>query len=237
MQMLLRVVDFETTGGEGSQVVEVGVVDVIGEGSDWCIGSPRTLLLKPTEPISPQARAVHHIEDYALSMAPTSSVEAVERFIRGDKVPDVLVAHHCDFERSFLGDLADARWACTVKAARKAWPQAPGYANQVLRYWLDMDLEPALALPAHRAGPDAFVTAHILQQLLETETVEILVEWTTQPEVVSFGKHKRKSWGDVPLDYLQWMMSEDGMSNKRTVAARRELDRRMASVTSQAVVA
>ncbi|WP_162246614.1 MULTISPECIES: exonuclease domain-containing protein [unclassified Brevundimonas] len=224
--MLLRVVDFETTGGEGSQVIEVGTVDVTGNGRDWRVGAPRTLLLKPTEPVSPHARAVHHISDDELAMASTFSVEAVERFIKADGPPDVLVAHHCDFERSFLGDLALASWVCTVKAARKAWPQAPGHANQVLRYWLELPLDPRFALPAHRAGPDAFVTAHILVQLLQTETVGDLIEWTTQPAVVTFGRHRGKAWGEVPSDYLRWIAGEEGMDMHKCKLAETELARR-----------
>lgn len=229
--MLLRVVDFETTGGEGSQVIEVGTVDVTGDGRDWRVGAPRTLLLKPTEPISPRARAVHHIGDDELALASTSSVEAVERFIKADDLPDVLVAHHCDFERSFLGGLALASWVCTVKAARRAWPQAPGHANQVLRYWLELSLDPRLALPAHRAGPDAFVTAHILVQLLQTETVGDLIEWTTQPTVVTFGRHRGKAWGEVPSDYLRWLAGEEGMDMHKCKLAETELARRDGQVS------
>jgi len=229
--MLLRVVDFETTGGEGSQVIEVGTVDVTGDGRDWRIGEARTLLLKPTQPISPHARAVHHIADDELALAPTSSVEVVERFIKADEPPDVLVAHHCDFERSFLCDLALASWVCTVKAARKAWPQAPGHANQVLRYWLELPLDPRLALPAHRAGPDAFVTAHILVQLLQTEMIGDLIEWTTQPTVVTFGRHRGKAWGEVPSDYLPWLAGEEGMDMHKCKLAETELARRDSRVS------
>jgi len=36
----------------------------------------------------------------------------------------------------------------------------------VLRYWRNLVLDPALAMPPHRAGPDAYVTACLLAELL-----------------------------------------------------------------------
>ncbi len=224
--MRLRVVDFETTGAEGSEVVEAGFVDVEQLDGGWRIGEACTQLFRPLGVVGIQARAVHHITDVALQGAPLSSPEDVERYLTQGLSVDAYVAHNAAFECSFLPRLAKSAWICTAKTARRAWPQAPGYSNQVLRYWLELDLDPSVALPAHRAGPDAYVTAHILQNLLQTETVATLLEWTTQPAVVSFGKHKGRPWDEVPSAYLQWIMGEQGMSEHWLAAARRELDRR-----------
>lgn len=173
--MLLRVVDFETTGPQGSEVIEVGLVDIEGSGREWIVHDPRTILFRPNQPVPPGARAVHHISDRELADAQPTDVTAIEAFIRGGGAAEAYAAHHAEFERSFLGELGSASWICTAKAARRAWPQAPGFSNQVLRYWLELDLDPLRGLPAHRAGPDAYVTAHILVQLLQTETVSDLV--------------------------------------------------------------
>ncbi len=224
--MRLRVVDFETTGAEGSEVIEAGFVDVERCEGGWRIGEPQSQFFSPFDVVSVQARAVHHIPDAALQGAPRSSPEAVERYLTQGEGVDAYVAHSAAFECSFLPRLSKSPWICTAKTARRAWPQAPGYSNQVLRYWLELNLDPSVALPAHRAGPDAYVTAHILQNLLQTETVATLLEWTTQPAVVSFGKHKGRPWDEVPSAYLHWMMGEQDMSEHRLAAARRELDRR-----------
>jgi exodeoxyribonuclease X len=234
--MLLRVVDFETTGPVGSEVIEIGLVDVEGRGLDWDIRDPRTILLKPTDTVPPGARAVHHISDRDLSAASPTSQSAVEAFILGEQTVDHYVAHHAAFERSFLGELGDASWICTAKAARRAWPQAPGFSNQVLRYWLQLDLDPSRGLPAHRAGPDAFVTAHILVQLLQTETINELVAWTTQPEVVRFGRHRGRAWSEVPSDYLRWLVEESDMDASRLRPAKAELEARSASFVEMAPV-
>ncbi|HEV2081790.1 MAG TPA: hypothetical protein VGR32_04970 [Brevundimonas sp.] len=227
--MRLRVVDFETTGAQGSEVIEAAFVDLERVGVEWRVGLPTARLFRPCGGVSVHARAVHHIRDADLHSAEASSVEAVERFLSQGAAIDAFVAHHAEFERSFLPSLRSAQWICTAKSARRAWPQAVGHSNQVLRYWLDLQLDPALALPAHRAGPDAYVTAHILQQLLLTETADTLIDWTTQPSVVSFGKHKGQPWSEVPSGYLHWMMTENDMADRHRQRAQNELKRREAN--------
>ena len=224
--MLVRVVDFETTGPQGSEVIEVGLVDLEGSGRDWSVRDPRTTLLKPAEAVTPSARAVHHISDRDLVGAEPSTVSAVEAFIRGDSTADIYAAHHAEFELSFLGNLASASWICTAKAARRAWPHAPGFSNQVLRYWLELDLDPGRGLPAHRAGPDAFVTAHILLQLLQTETISDLIAWTTQPDVVRFGRYRGRAWTELTSDYLRWIAEESDMDASSVRLAKAELGAR-----------
>lgn len=224
--MRLRVVDFETTGAQGSEVIEAAFVDVDLMGAEWRVGLPTAKLYRPRGVVSVHARAVHHICDADFDSADASSAESVERFLSQGPAVDAFVAHHAEFERSFLPSLSNAPWICTAKSARRAWPQAVGHSNQLLRYWLDLRLDPALALPAHRAGPDAYVTAHILQQLLLTESADTLIEWTTQPSVVSFGKHKGQPWSEVPSGYLQWMMSENDMADRHRRRAEDELKRR-----------
>lgn len=233
--MRLRVVDFETTGAQGSEVIEAAFVDLEQVGVEWRVGLLTARLFRPCGGVSVHARAVHHIRDADLQSAEASSVEAVERFLSQGAAVDAFVAHHAEFERSFLPSLRSAPWICTAKSARCAWPQAVGHSNQILRYWLDLQLDPALALPAHRAGPDAYVTAHILRELLRTETVQGLLEWTTQPSPVTFGRHKGKSWSEVPSEYLEWMIREPGMDPKRARSADAELQRRTCvEVTSKA---
>src|SRR5690606_31559791 len=80
-----------------------------------------------------------------------------------------VVAHNWAFEAAFLGDQQTPA-ICTLKAALRVWPDAPSHSNSVLRYWLEdqglLSLDHETAMPPHRAGPDAYVTAHILKTLL-----------------------------------------------------------------------
>lgn len=65
---------------------------------------------------------------------------------------------------------------------------------------------------AHRAGPDAYVTAHLIVALLNAgATVEQMINWTGAPSLlptVQFGKHRGKKWEQVPYDYLTWIAGQ-----------------------------
>jgi len=84
-------------------------------------------------------------------------------------------------------------------------------------------------MPPHPTSPDAFVTAHLLWDMLEEASVEQLIAWTAGPKQlpkVPFRKHRGAAWADVPKDYREWMarqadMDGDGIWNAwRELAAR-----------------
>jgi exodeoxyribonuclease X len=125
-----------------------------------------------------------------------------------------------------------------VRSAKNVWPEAPGHSNQVLRYWRGLRLDTALADPAHRAGPDAWVTAHLLIDMLKVATVEQMLAWTNEPrrlDRIPFGKHRGRPWAEPPEDYLRWMVGQGGsgqgdMDADVVAAARQELDRRVTAL-------
>jgi exodeoxyribonuclease X len=84
-------------------------------------------------------------------------------------------------------------------------------------------------MPPHRAGPDAWVTAHLLVELLRFASIEQMLAWTQEPKVLPtlpLGKHRGLLWSKAPLDYLQWMITKTEMdpdvfgtrSEKSTIA-------------------
>lgn len=231
--MRLRVVDLETTGGDrSSEIIEVGFVDVVSEGESWRALPPVSKLFRPRGDISFHAMAVHHLTPEHFCDADPHCDEYALREMFAEPA-DVMVAHSARFERAFIADTATGGlpWICTVRSSKAVWPQAPGHSNQVLRYWRGFRLDPALADPAHRAGPDAWVTAHILMDLLKEASVDQLLAWSNAPRdiaVVPFGKHRRKPWSDVPSDYLSWMAAQTDMDADAVAAARSELERRKA---------
>ena len=231
--MRLRVVDLETTGGDrSSEIIEVGFVDVVSDGGGWRALPPVSKLFRPRGEISVHAMAVHHLTPEHFSDADPHCDEYALRDMFAEPA-DVMVAHSARFERAFIADTATGGlpWICTVRSSKAAWPQAPGHSNQVLRYWRGFRLDPDLADPAHRAGPDAWVTAHILMDLLKEASVEQLLAWSNAPRdipTVPFGKHRKKPWSEVPSDYLKWMAAQTDMDADAVAAARSELDRRKA---------
>ena len=234
--MRLRVVDLETSGGDRTaEIIEVGIVDVVRDGAGWKALPPVTKLFRPRGEISVHAMAVHHITPDDFHEADPHCDEYALRAMFAEPA-DVMVAHAANFERGFIADTAHGGlpWICTVRSAKAVWPQAPGHSNQVLRYWRQLKLDPALANPAHRAGPDAWVTAHLLIDLLKEATVEQMIQWTREPrrlDKIPFGKHRGSRWTEAPADYLRWMAGQSDMDADVVAAARQELERRAMAAT------
>lgn len=224
--MKFAVTDTETTGVEQEdQVVELAIC-VLG-GSRW------SSLVKPSCPVSHEARAAHHITDAELQTAWTMA-EILER--RGlpeyghlperdacATEPDwrredvVFVAHNADFDRKMLlqsgvpEDVLPTRTICTWRCALHLFPDAPRHSNQVLRYYLGL-IVPKLNAPPHRAMPDAVVTTVLLARMLKECSAEMLLELTTQPALLSritFGKYRGMRWRDLDPGYLNWILGQN----------------------------
>lgn len=221
--VLLRVIDLETTGlAPPASVVEIGWCDVHFEPETKRveIGAPKSKLFKPAEPMTPEVIAVHHLTDAMLAGLPECTVDDLKEVARADS-PQFLCAASCDFEQKWItqditqpfGERSPPRWICTVKAASRLFPDAQSHSNQATRYRLGLDLPESVAMPPHRAGPDSFVTAHILGRFLQTERVASLVHWTTLPKWMPncpIGKLWRgKPWAEVDEGFLNWMRGAD----------------------------
>lgn len=228
---MIRIFDIETTGVDAKEdrIIEVAAYDLNPfDGSIIHVGE---CLCNPGRPIPPAASAVHHLIDSDVTAAPLFGAVWPEF---APPVVTVYAAHNCEFEASFLPTPVGVDWICTYKAALHAWPDAPAHNNQALRYWRGFDSRPsfnrAIANLSHRAGPDAYVTAHLLLDLLQVASVAQLIACTKQPKrypVLTFGKHRGMKWADVPGDYLGWL--RDGkheMDADWRHCAKRELARR-----------
>ncbi len=233
---IIRVIDFETTGtpeDECAEVIELGRVDYnLGTAT---IENHWQARARPVHPIPPVTMAVHHITNEMVAYeAPIAAMWGP--FWDGCGPDDVVAAHNAKFEQHFHSGGA-RRWICTYKCALVVWPDAPGHGNQVLRYWLDLDLsdpffDPALAMPPHSALPDAYVTAHILGCLLNEKTVDELVnisKWPALLRRIGFGKHRGSLFQDAPSDYLEWLRDKSEMSEDVKFTAGYWLKKRKAS--------
>jgi exodeoxyribonuclease X len=225
--MLLRVIDFETDGmPPDARICEVGWCDMHTFDSDApTIGDPVAMLVNPNRPMPPEARAIHHISD--TDLAGTPAIEAGLMRLSKDS-PEVFVAHNAAFEKNFFTG-GSASWICTLKVARRLWPECPNHTNQCLRYWLGLKIDEALAMPPHRAGPDAYVTAFILLEMLPLASIDQMIEWSSAPSLlprVTFGKHRGQAWSALPPDYLSWLVNKSDMDADTKFTAQHWLQQR-----------
>lgn len=234
MKVLFRCLDLETTGmAPPAEVIETGWTDVTleTETGETTIVGPGSMLFKPTQPMPADNIAVHHLTMKRLQEWP-SCTETDLRALVTSEAPKFLVAHNASFEQAFLDAyrLPEQHWLCTYKVGLKLYPDAPSHSNQALRYYFGLDLDENLAMPPHRAGPDSYVTAHLLAAMLfDGHKVNQMVRITAEPRFYAtcpLAKHKGQPWSAVPHDYLTWMLKQADMEEDIKAAARGEIERR-----------
>ncbi|MBY5518539.1 DNA polymerase III subunit epsilon [Rhizobium leguminosarum] len=206
----IRVVDIETAGNGPNDVCEIGWQDgVFGHDGEWRVDDERgSLLINPGRPISPETMAIHHIVDAQVATAPFWK-EIASSVLRPEGGAIALAAHRAAFEQRYCTPrfTGGATWICTWKCALRLWPELPRFSNQMLRYLrMPEGLVHAIGLPAHRAMPDAYVTAHHLRDMLNESTFEQLVKWSSEsgllPRIPS-GPERGKSWDRLDIGALQ----------------------------------
>ena len=207
--MRVRVIDLETAGSGPHDVCEIGWQDVV-KGSDgvWRLDAERgARFVNPGRAISPDTMAIHHILDADVADAPFWKSMASE-VLRPQGGVAALAAHRAAFEQRYCRPelTGGAAWICTWKCALRVWPQLPRFSNQMLRYLRrPQGLDHQTGLPAHRAMPDAYVTAHHLRDMLNETSLGQLLEWSREPGLlprVPAGAYRGKLWRDLEDDAL-----------------------------------
>lgn len=227
----IRVIDLETSGASAHEVCEIGWQDVVqGAGGLWAVNDDRgAMFVNPGRPISTATMAIHHIMDADVAGAPFWK-EAAPEVLRPPGGVLALAAHRAAFEQRFCTPALSggARWICTWKCALRLWPDLPGFSNQMLRYErMPPGLDREIGLPAHRAMPDAYVTAHHLRDMLNQASIEQLLVWSDEPGLlprVPTGPDRGRPWTGVRTDVLQ-AFAQDRDPNLR-FSAETELRRR-----------
>lgn len=244
--MLIRVIDVELTGGfepPDAAVCEIAFCDVAaartdlaGDPIDWAVGDMCAAFVDPGRPITPESSAVHHIVDEDVRGA--GCWEKVARdFVGPTAISTVQVpiiayaAHSAQAERLFITDemTGGAPWICTYKCALRLWRDAPTHSNQGLRYWRrPAGLARATALYAHRAMPDAYVTAFHVRDLLALAPLANLIAWSSEPALqvrCRIGKQRGMLWTDVDFGFLEWVADRD-FDEDTHFTVKHEIDRR-----------
>lgn len=227
----IRVIDLETGGNGPNDVCEIGWQDVV-RGSDgrWIVTDERgACYVNPGRPISPDTMAIHHILDRHVSEAPFWK-EVAPDILRPQGGVLALAAHRAAFEQRYCTPRlsGNAPWICTWKCALRLWPHLLRFSNQMLRYQrMPEGLVHEIGLPAHRAMPDAYVTAHHLRDMLNEAPVAQLIAWSSEPGLlprVPSGPDRGKGWDQLPTESLR-ILAEDRDADLRFSAAT-ELARR-----------
>lgn len=227
---LIRIVDVETTGiDDPAEMVECGWTDVRLFPAGWAIErGPEAVLVTPGMPITFPAMAVHHITDADVQFG--ADPDDIRREIVAGA--DIICAHNWAFDSRFIRSKLPS--ICTFKCARTLWPNLESHSNGSIRYELGLvPHDDPRAQPSHRAGPDTWVTAHILLRLLQEASVEQLLDISANPVKLlkmPFGKHYGVPFSQVDGSYLHWLLNSDIASDpaKEDViyTARCELQRR-----------
>ncbi|ATA21877.1 exodeoxyribonuclease X [Gibbsiella quercinecans] len=202
--MALRVIDTETCGLSGG-IVEVASVDII----DGQLTNPMSDLVSPDRPISIEAMAIHHITEQMVAGKPRIAV-AIGRY----QGSEYYVAHNAAFDRGVLPEM-NGQWICTMKLARNLYPDIK-YSNQYLRYALNLNVQlpQDATLYPHRALYDCYVTAALLQRIMQDSgwSPAQMSQITAQPTLLKkfkFGKYRGHDIERVAQEdpgYLRWML-------------------------------
>jgi exodeoxyribonuclease X len=227
----VRVIDLETGGNGPTDVCEIGWQDVVlGNDGKWQVTEGRgAILVNPGRPISADTMAVHHILDAQVADAPYWK-EIASTVLRPPGRVDALAAHRAAFEQRYCTPrfTGGTPWICTWKCALRVWPELPRFSNQMLRYQrMPEGLIHETGLPAHRAMPDAYVTAHHLRDLLNEVSIEQCLIWTGEPGLlprVPAGPERGKGWDRLSDEVLRAFVRDRDVDVR--FSAQTELTRR-----------
>lgn len=208
---VLRLCDVETTGFKpAGEICEIGWVDLVYYPDGWRIeGEHRSEFVNPGHRITNSH--IHNITDDMVADGMTPA-EARALLAKGAVIH---AAHNARFDRQFIQ--SSLPWVCTLEGARKVWPKAPNHKNETLKQYLGIEVEGE----AHRAGYDAAVSARILLQLFKHVSLDELIRISDPghvPTVMPFGKHKGERIANLPIDYIEYMLTLPDLAKGMRIA-------------------
>jgi exodeoxyribonuclease X len=223
----LVVLDTETTSLDfrEAEVIELGF-SFMDDGVWKYFGE----LYKPSNSISAEVSAVTNITDemvencYSFKNLYKDFDSTVSLRSQYSGTP-YIVAHNAFYDSKVLEhgypetDVLNYNWLCTMRMAKKLFADddtVTQYNLPYLRYRFKLDIPKNM--PHHRASSDAYMTAKLIEFLIEVMEIKgLLIEdepydkqieiWLNEPVIMTkmpMGKHKGKLLTEVPLDYWQW---------------------------------
>lgn len=202
--------DTETTGvGADDAVCEVAWAQI---DDDFNILAQGASLINPGRPIHYAASAVNGITDAMVADAPSLEdyMVMMGHPLFGDDI--VLVGHNVAFDHRFLKDVmhGDTQLLCTLKVARRLYPDAANHKQGTLAAMLGIEVARE---KAHSADGDIDVLLKLVKQMCAdagcslSELLHIQsIPLTTAK--IPFGKHKGTKLTDLPKSYVSWLLEK-----------------------------
>lgn len=169
-------------------------------------------LIDPECPISPGAAGVHGIRDADVADSPTLAeymeVVHAQPFLGEESI---FIAHNSKFDHLRLGHWFNSPvQLCTLKLARKLWPDAENHKLQTLRMHLEL---PFVRGDAHSALGDVEVCRQIILRGMRDFDLTMLemIDLANAPVEITrmvFGKHKGELIKDMPKQYITWALGK-----------------------------
>lgn len=205
--------DCETTGldPQKDEIIEVAIARFT---FDEILDSFETLI-EPPCPISESSMAIHHITEEMVKGKPKIQ-EVIPRLLQfiGNTI---IVGHGIMLDIAFLQAAAlkyqipchlhELSYLDTLRMAR-LYGESPTNSLQTLREHFNIQLE-----RAHRAMSDVIVNIEVFKFLsMKYKTTEQLIDRLKRPiplRSMPLGKHKGRSFSEIPIEYLQWAANKD----------------------------
>ena len=159
------VVDVETTGlfADLDEVIELAVqrvrFDALGRIVE--VGTPRSWLQQPVDPVTPEITAITGLTDQMLR-GQQIDIDAATTMIGS---ADVVIAHNAAFDRPFvdllLPGVAGAAWACSMREVD--W-RGLGFEGRALNHLVYQAGLTGYFYDGHRAATDVLALLHLLGQ-------------------------------------------------------------------------
>lgn len=218
--------DTETATMKGP-IVDLALLE-LDENLD-IIGSYESLI-DPQTRIVPSAQAVHGITQAMVADAPTMTEMLARDGNPFGTGPLTIIGHNVQFDCRMMEaeSLLPVEYTkvCTLRMARNMWPDIntdeESHKLGVLAIMFCLETG-----PAHRAMGDCVTGVNLLRHMAKSyATFEELMEEGTRTlsldTKITFGKHKGTKLGDLPKDYVRWVLSQSDMDPdlKAALAAR-----------------
>lgn len=224
------ILDTETTGKDykTAEIIESGFV--IRENREWVIFQE---LHKPVAmEIPATVQAICYITNQMVKDA-SVFVDSKETFqlVMDGFSNGYAVGHNYFYDMKVLqnhGINLPKTSICTWRMAKKLFNGVESIQETNLPYLrFALELDVPITMYCHRAGNDSYITARLLEVLIELMEDGILnkelpygpqiAKWAAEPIIYQrfpFGKHKGELLTDIPHSYWQWAMKNTDWFNE-----------------------